>query len=72
MYINIDVIAVFLNKMNIVYLIKLFTIINILLNLIFHIEFFNNNNFIMKFIVTDFHNLFSVSIYVTSLYHLSL
>jgi len=69
-YINIDVVAVSLNEINIVYLINLFTIINMLLNCTSHAEFFDNDNFIMKFIVIDFYDLFSVSIYVISLYFL--
>ncbi len=72
MYINIDAVAVSLNEMNIMYLINLFIIINMLSNHTSHAEFFNNDNFVMKFIVTDFHNLFSISICVTSLYYLSL
>jgi len=72
MYINTDAIAVSLNEINIMYLINLFTIINMLLNHILHAKFFDNDNFIMKFIVTDFHNLFNISIYITSLYYLFL
>jgi len=72
MYINTDAVAVFLNEMNIVYLINLLIIINMLTNCTSHAEFFDDDNFIMKFIVTNFHNLFNVSIYVTSLYLLFL
>jgi len=71
MYINTDAVAVSLNKINIMYLINLFTIINMLSNHTFHVKFFNNNNFIIKFIVTDFHSLFSTLIYVTLFYCLS-
>jgi hypothetical protein len=71
-YINTDAVAVSLNEINIVYLINLFTIINILSNLTFHAEFFDDNNFIMKFIIIDFHDLFNTSIHVTSLYYLFL
>jgi len=71
MYINTDAVTVSLNEMNIVYLINLFTIINMLSNLIFHAEFFDDDSFIMKFIVIDFYNLLNISIYVTSSYHLS-
>jgi len=67
MYINTDAVAVSLNEMNIVYLINLFTIINMLLNCTSHAEFLDDDNFVMKFIVIDSHNLFSVLIYVTSL-----
>jgi len=41
MYINIDAVAISLNEINIVYFINLFTIINMLLNLTFHAEFFD-------------------------------
>jgi len=72
MYTNTDAVAVSLNEINIVYLINLFIIVNMLLNYTFHVEFFNDDNFIMKFIVIDFHNLFSTSIHITSLYYLFL
>jgi len=72
MYVNTDAVAVFLNEMNIVYLINLFTIINILSNYIFHAEFFDDDNFIIKFIITDFHDLSNALICVTSLYCLFL
>jgi len=72
MYINTGAVAIFLNEMNIVYLINLFTIVNMLLNCTSHAEFFDDDNFVMKFIVTDFHDLFSTSIHVTSSYCLSL
>jgi len=72
MYINTDAITVSLNEMNIEYLINLFIIVNILSNYTLHAEFFDDNNFIMKFIIIDFHNLFNASIYITSMYHLSL
>jgi len=68
MYVNIDAVAVFLNEMNIVYLINLFIIINMLLNHTFHVRFFDDDSFIMKFIIIDFHDLFSVSIHVISSY----
>jgi len=72
MYVNTDVVAVFLNEMNIVYLINLFTIINMLSNHTSHVEFFDDDNFVMKFIVINFHNLFNISIYVISSYCLFL
>jgi len=72
MYVNTDAVAVSLNEMNTVYLINLFTIVNMLLNHTFHAEFFDDDNFIMKFIVTDSHDLFSMSIYVISSYLLFL
>jgi len=72
MYINIDAVAVSLNEINIVYLINLFIIINMLSNCTSYAEFFNDNNFVMKFIVINSHNLFNMSIYVISLYLLSL
>ena len=71
-YVNTDAVAVFLNEMNMVYLISLSTIVNILSNFTPHVRFFNISNFIMKFIVTDFHDAFDVSSCVTSLYLLSL
>ncbi len=55
MYINTDAVVVFLNEMNMVYLISLSTIVNILLNFTPHAKFFDVSNFIMKFIVTDSH-----------------
>ena len=70
MYINIDVVTISLNEINIVYLINLFTIINMLSNCTLHAEFFDDNNFVMKFIVTDFYDLFDVLSCITSLYHL--
>jgi hypothetical protein len=72
MYINTDAVAVFLNEINIMYLINLFTIIQYAVKSYFHAEFFDDDNFIMKFIVTDFHDLFNTSIYVTSSYCLFL
>jgi len=72
MYINTDAVAVSLNEMNIVYLINLFTIINMLSNHTSYAEFFDDDNFVIKFIVIDSHNLFSISICVISSYHLFL
>jgi len=72
MYINTDAVTVSLNKINIVYLINLFIIINMLSNHTSHVKFFNDDNFIIKFIIIDFHNLFNISIYITSLYYLFL
>jgi len=72
MYINTDAVAVFLNEMNMMYLISLSTIVNILSNFTPHAKFFDVNNFMMKFIVTDFHDTFSASSYITSSYLLSL
>jgi len=71
-YINTDAVVVFLNEMNMVYLINLSTIVNILLNFTSHAEFFDVDNFVMKFIVTDFHGTFDVFSYVTSSYLLLL
>ncbi len=53
MYINTDAVAVSLNKINIIYFINLFIIINMLSNLTFHAEFFDFNNLMIKFIITD-------------------
>jgi len=72
MYINTDAVAVFLNEMNMVYLINLSTIVNILLNFTSHVRFFDVSNFVMKFIVTDSHDTFNVFSCVTSSYLLSL
>jgi len=71
-YVNTDAIAVSLNEMNMVYLINLSTIVNILSNFTLHAGFFNVDNFVMKFMVTDFHDAFSAFSYVTSSYLLSL
>jgi len=72
MYINIDAVTVSLNEMNIIYLINLFIIINMLSNHTLHAEFFNNDSFIMKFIIIDSHDLFNISIYIISSYFLFL
>jgi len=72
MYVNIDAVTVSLNEMNIVYLINLFTIINMLLNHTFHAESFDDDSFVMKFIITDFYNSLNISIYIISSYCLSL
>jgi len=71
-YVNTDAVTVFLNEMNMVYLISLSTIVNILLNFTPHAEFFNVGNFVMKFMVTDSHGAFSASSHVTLSYSLSL
>ncbi len=71
-YVNTDAVAVFLNEMNMVYLVNLSTIVNILLNFTSHAEFFNVSNFVMKFIVTDSHGAFNVFSYIISSYLLSL
>ncbi len=72
MYINTDAVVVFLNEMNMMYLISLSTIVNILSNFTSHAEFFDVSNFVMKFIVINFHDTFGVSSCVISLYLLSL
>jgi len=72
MYINTDAVVVFLNEMNMVYLINLSTIVNILSNFTPHARFFDIDNFVMKFIVTDFHSAFDVFSCVISSYLLSL
>jgi len=71
MYINTDAVVVSLNEMNMVYLISLSTIVNILLNFTSHVEFFNIDNFVMKFIVTNSHDTSDVFSCVISLYLLS-
>ncbi len=70
-YVNTGAVVVFLNEMNMVYLVSLSTIVNILSNFTPHTGFFDIDNFIMKFIVTDSHDAFDVSSCVTSLYLLS-
>jgi len=70
-YVNTDAVAVFLNEMNMVYLISLSTIVNILLNFTPHARFFNVDNFVMKFMITDFHDAFNAFSCVTSSYLLS-
>jgi len=72
MYINTDAVVVFLNEMNMMYLVSLSTIVNILLNFTPHVKFFDIDNFVMKFIVTDFHGASDVSSHVISSYLLSL
>ncbi len=71
-YINTDAVVVFLNEMNMVYLVSLSTIVNILLNFTSHAEFFDADNFVMKFMVTDSHSAFGVSSCVILSYLLSL
>jgi len=71
-YVNTDVVVVSLNEMNMVYLINLSTIVNILSNFTPHAESFDVSNFVMKFIVTDFHGAFGVSSHVILSYLLSL
>ena len=72
MYVNTDAVVVFLNEMNMVYLVNLSTIVNILLNFTPHAGSFDISNFIMKFIVTDSHGASDVSSCVTLSYLLSL
>ncbi len=72
MYVNTDAVAVSLNEMNMVYLVNLSTIVNILSNFTPHVRFFDVSNFIMKFIVTDFHGVSDVFSCITLSYLLSL
>ncbi len=55
-----------------VYLVSLSTIVNILSNFTPHVRSFDVDNFVMKFMVTDFHGAFSASSCVTLSYLLSL
>ncbi len=71
-YINTDAVVVFLNEMNMVYLVILSTIVNILSNFTPHAESFNVGNFVMKFMVIDSHDAFDVFSCVTLSYLLSL
>ena len=72
MYINTGAVVVFLNEMNMVYLVSLSTIVNILLNFTPHAGFFDVDNFVMKFMIIDSHDTFSASSCVTLSYLLSL
>ena len=71
-YVNTGAVAVSLNEMNMVYLVSLSTIVNILLNFTPHARFFDVDNFVMKFIVTDSHGASDVFSHVISSYLLSL
>ncbi len=71
-YVNTGAVTVSLNKMNMVYLVSLSTIVNILLNFTPHAKFFDIGNFVMKFIVTDSHDASDAFSCVTSSYLLSL
>ncbi len=64
MYININAVAVSLNEINIIYFINLFTVINMLSNLTFHAEFFDFNNLIIKFMITDSQSTLNIFSYV--------
>jgi len=72
MYINTDAVVIFLNEMNMMYLISLSTIVNILSNFTPHAGFFDVSNFVMKFMITDSHDTFSAFSCVTLSYLLSL
>ena len=72
MYVNTDAVADSLNRMNIVYFISWFTIISMLLNLTPHAEFFDDDNFTMKFMIIDFQELSDISSHLISSYLLSL
>jgi len=65
MYINIDAVVISLNEMNIIYFINLFIIINMLSNLTFYAKFFDFNNLIIKFMITDFQSAPNAFSYVT-------
>ena len=67
-YINTDVIIVFLKSINMIYFVNQLTIVKISLNMTFHAEFFNNDNFTIKFIIINIHEALDVSSYVTSSY----
>ena len=68
MCINIDVIVIFLKNINMIYFINQSTIIKILLNVMFHAKFFNDDSFTTKFIIINIHKAFNAFSYVTSLY----
>ncbi len=65
MYINIDAVVISLNEMNIIYFINLFIIINMLSNLTFYAKFFDFNNLIIKFMITDFQSALNAFSYIT-------
>jgi len=71
-YINTDAVVVFLNEMNMVYLVILSTIVNILSNFTPHAGFFDVDSFVMKFMITDSHGTFGAFSCVTLSYLLSL
>ncbi len=71
-YVNTDAVVVFLNEMNMVYLVNLLTIVNILSNFTSHAESFDVSNFVMKFTVIDSHGAFGVFSHVISSYLLFL
>ena len=70
-YVNTDAVIIFLKNINIIYFVNWLIIIKILLNVTFHAEFFNNNSFTIKFIVTDVHKTSNASSWITLLYCLS-
>ncbi len=72
MYISTDAVVVFLNEINMMYLISLSTIVNILSNFTPHAGFFDVSNFVMKFIVINSHGAFNVFSCVTLSYLLFL
>ena len=71
-YVNTGAVAVFLNEMNMVYLINLSTIVNILSNFTPHARFFDVSNSVMKSMVINSHGAFDASSHVTLSYLLSL
>ena len=70
-YINTDAVAVFLKNINIIYFVNQLTIVKMLSNVMSYAEFFDDNNFTMKFIVIDVHEASDTSSQVTSSYCLS-
>ena len=70
-YINIDVITVFLKNINIIYFINQLTIIKMLSNMTLYTEFFNDSNFTMKFIIINVHRTSNAFSCVTLSYCLS-
>ena len=67
-YVNIDVVAVFLKNINMIYFVNWSTIIKILLNVMLHTKFFDDDSFTMKFIIIDVYEASNAFSCVTSLY----
>ena len=67
-YINTDAVTVFLKNINMIYFVNQLTIIKILSNVMSHAEFFDDDNFTMKFIIINVHEAFNTFSCVTLLY----
>ena len=67
-YINTNAVAVFLKVINMIYFINQSIIIRILSNMTFYAEFFDDDSFIMKFMIINVHKALSAFSCVTLLY----